>query len=489
VVLSACESGKGASDSLNNGLSRRLALLGIPHVIGMRESVLDRSGIGFARTLCDTLARKEPLDLAVQCARQAIATPLQECEDLLENTDVNAELSLGQWCLPMLISKDASLPLVDWEFTPRPEDGTVCHQSLQSVILPDRFRGRRMELRRLEGGLASGRLKRLLVTGPGGQGKTALAGKLMQYCESLGQRVFAWSAVSPEGWEGFVLDLELELSEQNIARYDRIKASSIDEPGKIRRLLEMLLNQFPGGITLLFDNLESLQDPDTLELTEPRVGAWIRTARDLNNKKLVLLATSRWRLPGWPEQEHRPLEHASYGDFLQMARDQKLPRAFMARRDSLRQVWKTLHGNGRALQFFAAAALGMNVREEETFLQSLARAEAEIQTNMAIERIVAHLSDKERQLLCSLPAYQTPIPLEGIIKLGLQLTQDPEELLQRLLKVSLVEQSYQNEWKCREYQCSPLVASWLQSQNLLSLEHGLMRRAAEYQLYLYRQER
>src|SRR5690606_28730825 len=56
VILSACESGKAASDALNNGLTRRLSQQGIPHVIGMRESIFDRAGILFARTLCDELA-------------------------------------------------------------------------------------------------------------------------------------------------------------------------------------------------------------------------------------------------------------------------------------------------------------------------------------------------------------------------------------------------------------------------------------------------
>jgi CHAT domain-containing protein len=51
VVLSACESGKAASDSLSNGLMQRISAQGIPHVIGMRESILDRAGIQFARVV------------------------------------------------------------------------------------------------------------------------------------------------------------------------------------------------------------------------------------------------------------------------------------------------------------------------------------------------------------------------------------------------------------------------------------------------------
>ncbi len=56
VVLSACESGMNASDNLTNGLAWRLNEIGIPYVIGMRESVLDRAGTLFVRQFCDAIA-------------------------------------------------------------------------------------------------------------------------------------------------------------------------------------------------------------------------------------------------------------------------------------------------------------------------------------------------------------------------------------------------------------------------------------------------
>ena len=75
VVLSACESGKAASDALNHGLARQLAMLGIPQVIGMRESILDRAGILFARHFCDAIARRERIDSALQQLANAAKTP------------------------------------------------------------------------------------------------------------------------------------------------------------------------------------------------------------------------------------------------------------------------------------------------------------------------------------------------------------------------------------------------------------------------------
>jgi hypothetical protein len=202
VVLSACETGKATSDALNNGLARRLSRLGLPHVIGMRESLLDRAGILFARQLSDALAQRERVDVALQRARQAITRPLKESVARREN-DLSgvAELSLGQWSLPQLISPAAGQPLIDWEFSPQPPPVRQTNQSLNSISLPPRFVGRRSELRDLKSRLRRGELRQLLITGPGGQGKTALTGKLAQDLEKWdGYTVLAWS-VGPSGAE------------------------------------------------------------------------------------------------------------------------------------------------------------------------------------------------------------------------------------------------------------------------------------------------
>jgi tetratricopeptide (TPR) repeat protein len=489
VVLSACESGKAASDTLNNGLTSQLSRIGIPHVIGMRESILDRAGILFARHLCDALASKERIDVALQSARHAISRPLQDSTWREPEGDGLSELSLGQWCLPMLISKDAALPLIDWDFTPQPPASASTNQSLSSVSLPPRFLGRRAELRQLKERLRSGRLRQLLITGPGGQGKTALAGKLAQDLQQLGYEILAWSARLGNPWKDFLFELERQLSEDNAKRYDRMRARCQDESQMAHLLLQLLLSQTENRIVLFFDNLESLQDPDTLELQEPRLEAWIQAARSLSGQGLILLLTSRWQFHGWPNKDHWGLEHATYGDFLQMAGQLKLPKDFFRNRNRLRLIYETLHGNGRGLGFFAAASRDMNTEQESAFLEKLAEAEAETQADMAIARIYQHLGSDERQMLQRLTVYHTPVPMEGVIKLALDLPGPPFSLLDRLLAVSLVEKQYTHDWQTYEYQCSPLVLEWLEKQGTSSPDRDQYVTAARYQYYLFRRER
>ena len=222
VVLSACESGKAASDALNNGLTRQLGQRGIPHVIGMRESILDQAGILFARHLCDAIAAEERIDVALQRARQAINKPLKDSARRDSVDGGLSELSLGQWCLSMLISQDPGRPLIDWNFTPQTVKQRVSNQSLNRISLPSRFLGRRAELRRIKGRLLNGELQQLLITGPGGQGKTALAGWLARDCQQRGYEISAWSAREENSWSNFRFELELQLTNDNAKRYDRM---------------------------------------------------------------------------------------------------------------------------------------------------------------------------------------------------------------------------------------------------------------------------
>jgi len=77
IVLSACQSGMGSSDSLNAGLMTHLAAQGIPHIIGMRESIYDSAGIKFAQSFCGSIGKGQRVDIALQQARQSISQPFK----------------------------------------------------------------------------------------------------------------------------------------------------------------------------------------------------------------------------------------------------------------------------------------------------------------------------------------------------------------------------------------------------------------------------
>jgi len=490
AVVSACESGKAASDALNHGLVRRLGAQGVPHVIGMRESIADLAGIRFARELCDHLARRERVDTALQAARAAIGTPFPEGPGRVAGRDGAEELSRGQWCLPILLSANPAGALIDWDFPPPTGVARRNHQSLDGVTLPPRFVGRRAETRQYQSGLLRGTIKSLLITGPGGQGKTALAGKLALDLQKRGWLVLAWSARPENPWRDFEFRMELALNKENAEDYGRYRLRFDDEAGRAQFLLTRLAEQFDGRVVLFLDNLESLQDPDTRAVADQPVAAWLRVA--IKTSGLNLLVTSRWQLPDW-DGAHLPLTRAGYGDFLRMAGDpplrEQLPPSFLNERGRLRRVWEALGGNSRGLGLFAAAVRGMaDPGAEDALLTALTQTKAELQADLALAAIHGRLPAAARKLLARLPAHHEAVPAEGLLKLGLDLP-DPAALLERLAAVSLLEIRYEPAWDAMQYQCAPLAADWLREQNLLDADPAWMNAVADYHLYLFANER
>ena len=481
LVLAACETGKSSSEALVAGLAGRLHDSGLAHVIGMRESIGETAAMSFNAAFGAAVAVGERVDVALQLARAAVAGL--------------GERGLGQWPLPALLSHDPIAPLIDWNFTPTPP-APPRGSNLGQIALPARTVGRRGELRHWKGPLLRGERPVLLITGPGGQGKTALAGKIAADWEAGGGAAAYWRAGGGEVWESFWL----RLAEQAGPGAAEAAAGAPDETARAAALLRLLTAAHGGRFLVYLDNLEALQDPTTLALTDARVAAFIAAARDLAERGAGspdagprLLLTSRWRPPAWPAAAHLHLERSGYGDFLQMALVEGALRAFWGddwprRDDRPRAVYAALHGNGRGLKWFAQAIAGMPPAQEAAFLDQLGQKAADLQLDMALDALLAQLGDAERAFLDRLPAYDTPVPREGLIKLGLDLP-DPGALLGRLLDRSLVEQYAEPEWQAVAYDVSPLVAGRLAARPGYALEPAWLRAAAEYQAWLYQYER
>ena len=487
VILSACQSGQAASSSLNNGLMYRLAQKGIPHVIGMRESILDRAGIQFAHAFFESLIEKKSIALALQEARQAIKLPLKDDEEAKKS--ILAELSLGQWCLPMLLSRAHDRPLINWQFTPQPmRAANLLNESLDRISLPAQFIGRRRELRNLQREFREGKTTVLLLTGAGGMGKTALAGKLVNTLNGDGFEIFGFSARSEHDWRDTLFQMELALDEARTKKYEKIQQQYPDTAKRASWLLKLLLEQFERKVALFFDNLESVQETTTRAITDPELQLWIDAAVRLKQEGLRVVLTSRWALPEWTEPIH-PLGKAVYRDFLAVAQQQKLPKSFLKDSKRLRSTYEVLNGNYRALEFFAAALQDMDAIEEEAFLDRLHHAESEIQVDMALEKVWSHRTVEEQELLRRMTAFEVPVASDGVQKLAIVKPQQPIEALETLLSVSLIERYDNQQWKTDEYLVSSLVRDWLEKQGVAKPEPELLEKAATYHKWLLDHER
>ena len=492
VVLSACKTGKSSAQSLSHGLSYCLHQQGIPHVIGMRESLFDQAGIQFAHHFFASVVRKDRLDVALQSARAAIIRPLSNDVRREIDNPVAAELSFGQWSLPMLLSQDPERALVDWHFTPTPKPtANPPNQTLGQISLPERFFGRRRELRLLANRLRTGELQALLMTGAGGMGKTAMIGKLAHTLKADGHEVFVYSAHQTDNWESFLLDVELALSSEQTPKYNALKNDSDTPSQQAKLLLRLLTVQHGRKLVLVFDNLETLQDPKSLALIEHPVKHWLAEAVSLADLGITLLCTSRWKFPDWPEHaacEHYPLGKPTYNDFTTFARRHHLPADFLRDSARLRRVYGALGGSFRGLEFFAHAVSGMRLTEEEQFLQAIRQSTDDAQIDMAVAEVVSQRSAEEKALLYRLLAFETAVPVDGVKKLALPDIKHSEEKLNNLLAVSLIERYDTPALGTQTYLIAPIARDWLLNNGAPSPNSGLLKHAAEYQLYLLEHE-
>jgi tetratricopeptide (TPR) repeat protein len=482
LVLSACLSAKQHPHYLHNGLSAALYHAGIPHVIGMRESVFDTAAVKFAKALLHSLGKRGTVDVALQQARAAIIEPFKAAggySDMGSNP-IRAAESYGQWCLPQLLSHERQQGLVDWEFTPQPPERAELKILLGRVSVPEHFRGRRRELRQWQNRLRDKTTNSLLITGLAGMGKTALAYKLLQGLHKDGYRMFTFSLRPEHDWQAVLLEMELALAENEDAykEYELIRGNGLAV--RANALLSLLLAQYGGKLALFFDNIESVQDEQFPHaVTDTTLQHWLQAAHQLTAQGLKLILTSRWRLPDWTDTEHYPLGKPVYTDYVAMVRLKGLSLTG----ERLQTAYETLGGNFRALEFFAQATQEMSEQETDEFDRALKRAAADSQTDMALARIVAQRSTEEIALLHRLLAYQTAVPLAGIeIIWDVDVTVAAEPILKRLLAVSLVEQYANPHTKQTEYLLTPLVSSWLLANNAPKPALPLLQTAARFLL-------
>jgi CHAT domain-containing protein len=270
VVIAACQSAYNLATPAN--LVMPLIQAGIPHVIGMRERLLDRAGQVFIQTLCVALAQQTRIDTAVQQARSAMTELLSTHETWDETHKLNStDPSVGQWCLPILISHDLTQPLINWHFSPQPRLSPFIGNSIP--LSPPLFLGRRQELRILGTALRTGTIRYLFIHGRAGIGKTTLAQRLILPLIQQNYRVLVYQAN-----QGITF---LEV----LARVRGLSPTTT---------LEILLEPFSSQSWLLWlDNLDGFRDPDNGTLLDTSINDSLTILQRWNNPQLRLILTVR----------------------------------------------------------------------------------------------------------------------------------------------------------------------------------------------------
>jgi tetratricopeptide (TPR) repeat protein len=272
VVLSSCSGAADAADG-TDGLAASLIRRGADRVLAMHASVTDRFATALAHTLYRTLAHNPDATVA-----QALATARATVtEDFLATArrSEQAPSPRPEWAVPTLLAAGDDPPLRDPAAAPAPlrrhteaprPRGGVRELPLGELI------GRRAELRIASAVLRGndrdrdivGEWAGLALTGIGGIGKTALAGRILARAREQGwliaEHVGVWS---PPTLFTAVADAVAAAHPQFT---EALNDPTRDEATKVALVARLLAG---ARLVVLFDDFEQNLTPDTRAFADP----------------------------------------------------------------------------------------------------------------------------------------------------------------------------------------------------------------------------
>lgn len=498
MVLAACRSARVDESATSvASVAETLHRRGVERVLGMRLSVLDGAASVLAAQVFQHLAQGEDVGRAVTLARVAVA------EGAWSQGQTAARDGAGdpwaQWSVPVLFDRtqdgpllDVSQPMAAPALLPRatllPGDG--------SIRLPARgaFIGRRREMRQYLRAFLDGSSPKLLLTGPGGVGKTTLAGLLARALQEDQPQTRLFGVQAP--WQLDRLEDLLWLEAFDGSEEPALLPSIQAEPDRRTRLRRMLqsLARRQRPCAWVLDNLEAIQDLTSLSVSPEHADSlwFVQQVCALPAPTRVLL-TGRYAWPALPADVVRacPVPEAPYGDVLR--RMQRLDWPASMTGAEKRQIYDVLGGNHRAIEW--AAQLFTQAPQHQHLIAALAAQQAPPDTPADVARVVveamrqnllfaelrAALTPAQEHLLQAAALYRVPVSEDGLLILTDQPPSQGAADWRRLEAYALLERGHDAELEL-DYLAVPPVVRELLGAPALSPEtlHALHRRMGRY---------
>ncbi|GAB4081756.1 CHAT domain-containing protein [Modestobacter muralis] len=446
VVLSSC---RGATEQLAGELLRR----GADRVIAMQAAVSDTYATDLARALYAGLARNpgRPVGLALAEARinvdddqQDRARRAQQRPGASAQRDTEAGaaqlLVLPEFGVPVLLAAGEDRPLVDPDLPPvslpsaeQPASGKGARE------LPvGRLIGRRRQLRtalavlrRTTHALETyGATAGVVLTGPGGIGKTALAGRVMARMRADGWAVAvhegAWNpdallAAAADGLDAAGLQPEAA----------RLRDKRVDAAD---RLIEVAARLGDARLLLVFDDFEQNLTDGGQAFRDPSVDELFTQLCNAAQSGAVLV-TCRYPLP----DDDRWLARVEVPP-LSTAELRRLLLRMSALRDLTGEEWqavaRTIGGHARLIEFVDALLRGgwpdlrdtavkmkrlarqnnIDLRQPRAIEQALDEAVLLGAADILLEQLLALLTPAQSELLAQAAVCRAPLSVSDLLE-------------------------------------------------------------------------
>jgi hypothetical protein len=248
VVLSACQSARTSNNDAYAGLSRVLVRQGVPAVLSMQYSVLDRAATDFAERFYTGLANNKPVDVALTEGRFALRLAARtEDEEAGQRVD---------FATPVLFLNDPNCVSVarlrreaeDLELD-RPVDWSTVS------VMEQNFVGRGREMRRIRHGLVGGRRRAVIIHGLGGIGKSVLATRAASKLGKHYRGIKAVRMTVTTRPDDILSDLNAFLNLAGVSQFNEVIHAQQPLEAKTS-VMTQILTQVP--LLLIFDNFEDV---------------------------------------------------------------------------------------------------------------------------------------------------------------------------------------------------------------------------------------